>query len=100
MPPSLSTEKPYPLDIRSFKETGDDLRQAIVDAVKATQATIIRALPDRLRMTIKQYNDLAGTPEMQQVYDQTGEKLQGFFLYKTVDKKGKTLNVMEVEVDG
>lgn len=88
----LSTEKPYPLDITDFKETGVELNKAITQAVKDTQRVLVHALPDRLQMTQTQYNILSGNPEMQPMVNEFGENTQEFYLYQT------PMNVMEVEV--
>lgn len=87
--PNLSTERAYPLDATGFTEkSAAELTKAISDAVKGTQSTIIRALPDRLILTAKQYSLLTGTPEMMMFEDYDQE----YFLYRT------KYNVMEVEV--
>lgn len=88
----LSTEKPPTIDIRDWKEKGEELKTAITNAVKETQSVIIRALPDKLIMTEDQYNDLSGAPEMLPMHDANGKSTQQFFLYRTEH------NVMEIEV--
>ena len=52
------------IDIRDWKEVGEDLKQAIEQAVKNTQAVIIRELPHTIVMTGKQYDMLQTDPEM------------------------------------
>jgi hypothetical protein len=85
---SLSTEKPYSLDIREFKEKGKELVTAIEQAVKDTQSAVVRAYPDNLIMTQAQYNNLTG----RNVLWSTPVEGQEFYLYRT------KYNIMEVEV--
>lgn len=94
--PGLSTEKPYDLDIRSFKVKGKTkeerataLAKEIEEAVKDTQRVIIRALPDKIIMSRTQYNLLSGQSELTtQEYDG-----QEFYLYRT------KRNIMEVIIE-
>ena len=80
------------LDIRDFKEKGDDLRKVILDAVEDTQRVLVRPYPDRLVITKAQYDDLAGRPEMSHMYDPYSSINQEFFMYQTKH------NVMEIEI--
>ena len=80
--------KPTELDVRSLKQKGQELAVAIENEVKATQSAIMRALPDRLRVTktqAKQLLKLAGHIETE--YSKAK-------LYRT------KYNVMEVIIDG
>lgn len=86
---SLHTEKPYALDITPFKEKGEALKKTIDLAVKDTQSVIVRSYPNKLIMTLNQYNDLTGKPGLLR------EEYEGqeFFLYRT------PYNIMEVEIE-
>lgn len=90
---SLNTEKAYSLDIRDFKETGEKLKEAINNAVKDTQRVIVRAMPDKLIMTPKQYDDLSTRPEFIKQQDSILDVGQEFWLYRT------PYNIMEVVVE-
>lgn len=85
----LSTEKPYSLNITDFKEKGKELATAVENAVKDTQSVIVRSYPNKLIMTLNQYNDLTGKPGLLR------EEYEGqeFFLYRT------PYNIMEVEIE-
>ena len=74
------------LDITNLKETGLELRIAIIQGVKDTQRTIIQELPNELLMTKKQFKDLQKDPMLQLMYDSKD------FLYQT------PMSVMEVRV--
>lgn len=76
-----------PLDIRDWKEKGNELKKAITQAVKDTQRVLITTLPDRIIMSKKQYKDLTGSPELMQTANG-----QEHSLYRTL------YNVMEVQV--
>lgn len=52
------------LDIQDLKQGGDELKQAIVKAVKDTQLYLTRPLPDLLIMTREQYEELEDDPQM------------------------------------
>lgn len=80
------------LDIRDFKEKGDDLRKVILDAVEDTQRVLVRPYPDRLVLTKDQYNELARTDGMSKMYDPIQSIGQEFFMYQTKH------NVMEIEI--
>lgn len=87
-------DREYSLDITDWKQKGLELKKEILNAVKDTQRAVIRAYPNKLKMTLKQYKDLMNRPEMiSQEHDG-----QEFYLYRTISK-GKTLNVMEVEIE-
>jgi hypothetical protein len=84
----LSTEKAWTLDITDWPQTGQNLTKEIHQAVKDSQRVIIRAYPDKIKMTIKQYRDLAGQKDLlHQEWDG-----QEYFLYRTPH------NIMEIEV--
>jgi 2-oxo-4-hydroxy-4-carboxy--5-ureidoimidazoline (OHCU) decarboxylase len=86
---ALHTEKAYALDIRDYKQkTGDTLAKAIEQAVKDTQSVVVRAYPDRLVLTQKQYNLLARKPEMHTIEAEG----QDYYLYRT------KYNIMELEI--
>jgi len=52
------------IDIRDWKQTGDELKREIDEAVKSTQSVVIRPLPNKLVMTGPQYDMLQADPEM------------------------------------
>ena len=53
------------LDITSWKKKSmQELGQEIVDTVKDTQRVIIQPYPDKIIMTLQQYNTLNGRPPM------------------------------------
>lgn len=85
---SLHPEQPYSLDITDYKESGQKLKKRIENEVRDTQTVVVHALPNKIIMTQRQYNDLSGQPEMM---DMVGEG-QSYWLYRT------KLNVMEVEI--
>ena len=87
------------LDIREWltrsrdrKEARLELGNRVTNAVKETQRVIIRPYPSKLRMTMKQYNLLKNLPpEAPFVYDMK--------LFKTEDRKGDIINVMDIRVE-
>ncbi len=84
---NLALEKPSVLDITSYGEkTAKELSKAIENAVKDTQAVIVRALPYKIVMKQDQYKLLAGKL-LKQEYEG-----QEFYLYRTKQ------NVMEIEI--
>ena len=78
---------PNVLDITEFTEKGIDLQVAIQNAVQETQRVIIRELPNVIRMTQAQYDNLIPYDDMSEMFGS-----QGFYMYRT------PLNVMEVEI--
>jgi hypothetical protein len=72
------------LDITDTKLKGEELKKEIWNRVKETQRLVIQTLPDVLRMTQDQFDELK--PDMDLMYQ------SNLHLYKTPD------NVMEVEV--
>jgi len=92
---SLYTEKSYALDItghkakgRTIEEKADDLDKYINQEVKATQSVVVRAYPDKLKMTVKQYRTLA---KQESMLHQEWEG-QEYYLYRT------KYNIMEIEI--
>lgn len=73
------------LDIRDFKQKGDFLKLAIIEAVKDTQSLVVCELPNVLRMTEDQFDMLKTSPDMMSSNAQE-------YLYGTI------FNVMEVRV--
>lgn len=53
------------IDIRDWRQTGQELKTAIWQAVKDTQLFVVRPLPNELVMTGDQYDMLQDDPEMQ-----------------------------------
>lgn len=85
---SHSTEKAYSLDITGLKQRGVELSKAVQEAVRSTQMVIVRAYPNKIVMTRKQYNDLTKRPELLS----NNYAGQEFYLYRT------KYNIMEVEI--
>jgi len=56
------------LDVSDLRERGEELKQAIFNAVKDTQGIIMSPLPNVLIMTAEQYMDQDPNPEMMPAY--------------------------------
>ena len=83
------------LDITSFKQRKPlELKEAIYDAFKQYDTSIIGTLPSKIIMTQRQYNILLKRPELAPMYF-GGEEFQ---MYQVFDKKGKLRCVMELDV--
>lgn len=89
---ALNAYKGTPLDMRHSKHLGAKLAKEINEAVRGFSSGIYTPLPDKLILTPLQYSSLDNEPELLSYYDQTGELLQGSFLYRTKH------NIMDVEV--
>ena len=74
------------LDITDQKETGIQLRQVIIEAVRSTQGIVLAPLPNILLMTQKQYDSLLKQQNMIEKYQSTER------MYVT------PYNVMEVRI--
>ena len=81
------------IDISPLKETGDELKQAITNAVKDTQSAILLApLPHVLIMSWAQHLDLNPDPDMAEAYKAKDR------IYIARDADGDILCVMDVVV--
>jgi hypothetical protein len=77
------------LDITSFKQKGQELRAEILKEVKGiAESSLIVTLPDSIRMTQAQYDDLMEIADMPNMYHSEDR------MYVT------PYNIMEVRVSG
>lgn len=61
------------LDITEFKQTGEDLKREIANAVESTQSVLIQELPSEILMTAEQFKALSDDPDMLPMQGTTGK---------------------------